>query len=68
MQNDATQRQTQMILAGHPRGQAPEDRLLAESPKKTAWLLKQRAMFERLVIEELRSEAKEPDWLRRWVG
>jgi len=67
--DDATQRQVAMILAGHPRGQSAEDRLLSDTPKKTAWLLKRRAMFERLVIAELRNDADDrPDWLKRWVG
>ena len=57
MQSDDITRQAAMILLGHPRGVAPEDRLLADTPKKAAWLLKWRAMADRLVMTELRYEA-----------
>lgn len=57
MQSDDITRQAAMILAGHPRDIPPEDRLLADTPKKAAWLLKWRAMADRLVMTELRYEA-----------
>lgn len=61
MQSDATRRQAQMILAGHPRGQSAEDRLLSDTPRKGEWLNKWRAMADRLVMQELRYEAADAD-------
>lgn len=70
MSADDIRRQSAMILAGHPRGVAPEDRLLSETPRKSEFLNKWRAMADRLVMQELRYEQADdrPDWLKRWVG
>ena len=49
-----TQRQARMILSQNPSAM---DRLLQDTPSRGQWLRRQQAMFERLIIAELRSEA-----------
>lgn len=51
----ATTRQAQMILANNPTAL---DRLIQDTPRRALWLLRQRAIFDRMVVTELRIDAK----------
>jgi hypothetical protein len=56
-------------LEGQAQQPLPVDRLLSDTPKKTAWLLRQQAIEQRVIIDHLRDQAAgRPSWLKRWVG
>lgn len=61
---DDTTRQAKAILAGSPH-LAPIDRLLQDTAGRAAWVLKQRALFDRMVVAELHYEAAQPCRVKR---